>query len=166
MKVRICTLTLVIAVIVFVLPIFPRFAITDARSGKVVFQDKLENYKEFYINFTHSVNRTPVREYYRISGNMFILEKADFYSYGAGMPETGEYGSGKPSIKDGAVRIDGINKPFRRFTYIAGTYANHSLNTDTDQVMFSKFVKPQTSVTFEIRKISLFTMLRIRYSSN
>jgi hypothetical protein len=150
----------VAAVIAGSLPVFLRFTITD-RTGKMVFQDRAERYKEFYISFTHSVNRTPVNEYYRIFGDRFILEKATFYSYGAGMPETGEYGSSKPSIKDGLVRVEDINKEFKRFTYIAGTYANHSLRTGSREIFFSKLVKPQSSITFEVKRISLFTILRL-----
>lgn len=162
MKVKTLVIVLIAAMLAIgYMPVFTRFTISDERSGHIAFQDKPENYREFYVSFTHSVNRTPVNEYYRISGDKFVLEKATFYSYGAGMPETGEYGSGKPSIKDGMVQIEGINKTFKKFTYIAGTYANHSLKTADTQIAFSSFVKPQTPVTFEVKKISLITMLRL-----
>lgn len=160
MRFRIVTIAIIIILILSgSVPLFQRLTITDEKSGRIVFQDRVENYREFYISFTHSVNRTPVNEYYRIVGDKLVLEKAAFYSYGAGMPEVGEYGSGVPFIKDGMVQIDGINKEFQKFTVFAGTYANHSLNTENTEIFFSQFVKPQTPVTFEVRKISIISIL-------
>lgn len=161
MRIKKAYLIAVIAVIIALcIPMFERFTITDNKSGYIVFQDKLKKYEEFYVSFTHSVNRTPVNEYYRVSGDKLILEKSSFYSYGAGMPEVGEYGSGEPSIVNGVVQLNKINKEFEKFTYFAGTYANHSLNTDNTKIYFTQFVKPQTPVTFEIKKVSIITLLR------
>lgn len=156
----ISSVLIVVLIVAGSMPLFQRFTITDEKSGLVVFQDRVDRYKEFYTCFTHSVNRTPVYEYYRIAGDMIILEKATFYSYGAGMPEVGEYGSGVPSIKNGMVQIDNINKQFKRFTLFAGTYADHSLNTERTKITFKQFVKPQTPVTFEVKRVSMFTVIR------
>lgn len=159
---RFKTLLLAIIIILIVsgnVPLIQRFTITDEKSGRIVFQDSVERYREFHTSFTHSVNRTPVNEYYRIAKDKLVLEKATFYSYGAGMPEVGEYGSGVPSIKDGMVQIDSINKEFKRFTIYAGTYANHSLNNNDTKIFFSQFVKPQTPVTFEVKNVSVFSII-------
>lgn len=161
MKIKIVSFTLIVALIVSVnIPLFERFTITDGKSGSIVFIDRVENYKEFYISFIHSVNRTPVNEYYRISDGIFILEKASFYSYGAGMPETGEYGSNLPRIENGMVLIENINKEFKRFTIYAGTYANHSLNARNGKIAFSQLVEPKTPVIFEVKKVSLIKILK------
>ncbi len=160
MKKRAVLFGVIIALSITVnVPLFERFTITDEKSGDIVFLDKVENYREFYTSFTHSVNRTPVNEYYKISGSSLVLVKATFHSYGAGMPEAGEYGSGSPSLVNGVVQIDDINKTFRRFTIFAGTSAGHTLNNDGGKVPFTQFVKPQTPVTFEVKKVSLVTLL-------
>jgi hypothetical protein len=142
------------------MPYFERFTITDVGSGNIVFKDRVDKYREFYTSFTHSVNRTPVNEYYEISGDKLILVRATFSSYGAGMPEAGEYGSGKPKIIDGIVQMENINKEFKRFVIFAGTYANHSLNTMNSKIYFSSFVEPQSSVAFEVKKISIAALAR------
>lgn len=165
MKIKIVFL---IAIIILItagnVPLFERFTITDENSGYIVFQDKIEKYREFYISFNHSVNRTPVNEYYRISEGKLLLVKSTFYSYGAGMPEIGEYGSSEPKIINGMVQIDNINKEFQRFTIFAGTYANHSMNTNNNNIPFSRFVEPQTPVTFEVKEVSLISILRSYWS--
>jgi hypothetical protein len=167
MKIKIVWLIVIITLVVSVnVPLLERFTISNEKSGYIVFQDTVENYKEFYTTFTHSVNRTPVNEYYRISKDKLVLEKATFYSYGAGMPEVGEYGSSEPSIVNGMVQIDNINKEFKRFTVIAGTYADHSLNTNNNKISFTQLVKPQTPVTFEVKKVSIVTVLRLYRGKN
>jgi hypothetical protein len=160
MKIKIVYLIVMIVAITAVnMPILERFTITNEKSGHVVFQDRVDRYKEFYISFLHSVNKTPVNEYYSISEGKLILKKATFYSYGAGMPEIGENGSDEPRIVNGQIQLENIDKEFEKFTYFAGTYANHSLNIDKTQILFSQFVKPQTPVTFEVKKISIITLL-------
>jgi hypothetical protein len=167
MKTKIVCLLLVITLIaVCNVPLFERFTITNEKSGYIVFQDRVEKYKKFHTTFNHSVNRTPVNEYYRISGGKLVLEKATFSSYGAGMPEVGEYGSNEPRIINGMVQIDNINREFQRFTIFAGTYANHSLNNKDSEIFFSQFVKPQTPVTFEVKKVSITTVLWSYLSKN
>jgi hypothetical protein len=164
MRVKLVCITAIMTFILFIhIPLFNRFTITDENSGKIVFQDKIEKYQNFYTSFTHSVNRTPVNEYYEISQGMFLLKKAAFYSYGAGMPEAGEYGSSQPKIVDGLVQIDHIDKVFKSLTIFAGTYADHSLNTKNKKISFSQLVKPQTSVTFEVKRISTFAIIRLQW---
>lgn len=162
MKIRIVFLILIISLIISMnVPILKRFTITDEESYTVLI-DKAENYREFYISYNHSVNRTPVNEYYRIDDGTFILDKATFYSYGAGMSETGEYGSANPVVVNNMVLIDDIDKEFKRFTVYAGVFANHCLNTGSKKIYFSQIVKPQTSVTFEVKKVSLYQILKSR----
>ena len=160
MKIKVVYLVVIILIITALnIPILERLTITNEKSGFVVFQDGVEKYKEFYVSFIHSVNKTPVNEYYSISKDKLILEKATFYSYGAGMPEAGEYGGDEPILVDKQIQLNNIHKEFEKFTYYAGTYANHSLNIENHKILFSQFVKPQTPVTFEVKKISIITLL-------
>jgi hypothetical protein len=153
-------IVVVVLLIAVNVPVIERFTITDGKSGRIVFLDKVEDFREFYTSFIHSVNKTPVDEYYRISDGTFILEKAIFYSYGAGMPELGEYGSSMPRIIDDMVLIDNINKEFEKITIYAGIQANHTLNTQNGKIAFLQLVEPQTPVIFEVRKVSFSKILR------
>lgn len=160
MRYRIVSLIAVVVLLAAVnTPIIERFTITNGKTGRIVFADKVENFEEFHTSFIHSVNKTPVDEYYRIVNGTFILEKAVFYSYGAGMPELGEYGSSMPRIIDDTVLIDNINKEFEKITIYAGVQANHTLNTKNGEIAFLQLVEPQTPVIFEVRKVSVLTIL-------
>lgn len=146
-------------IIIFFIPMFNMFTITEAESGTVVYVNKLLNMREFYISFIHSVNRTPVNEYYKIINNQFVVYKTTFYSYGAGMPDFEDLGQ-KPILKDGMVCIDNLNINMESFSVFVGTIANHSLNFNNKTYFLSQFVKPGKSVIFKIRKVSLYTLVR------
>lgn len=161
MRKKIYLLIIIVAAIgVGNLPILERFTVTGQKNGVIVFQEKTERVKEFSIGFTHSVNRTPVNEYYRISHDKLELYKATFYSYGAGMPEAGEYGSSMPKVVNGVVEINDMHREFNKVTYFVGTYANHSLNIGDRHILLVQLVKPQTPVAIEVKRISAAASIR------
>ena len=59
--------------------------IKDQDSGKVYGKWPLEEGGEFAIEFVHSVNKTPVRDFFRNEGGMIAPFATRFYSLGAGM---------------------------------------------------------------------------------
>ena len=82
----------------------------------------------FSIEFIHSVNNSPVVEYYRIDDNSNIyVYKTIYYNYGAGVPtnlegnETISYG------EDGSMIIDHIDKKIDSLTYYLSDIHDHIL---------------------------------------
>ncbi|MDF2591412.1 MAG: hypothetical protein K0S75_878 [Clostridia bacterium] len=122
--------------------------------------DDIDNTKEFVVSFKHSVNRTLVNEFIKIQGDKFIVYKTTFYSYGAGMPEYDAIGGQKLSIKDGLVQIENINRELKNFTYLVGTYADHSLSYKNKTMKLSEYVKPQNPAFFSVGKITLFEFIK------
>ena len=59
--------------------------IRDTDTGKVLGKWQLNEHEEFAIEFIHSVNKSPVRETFRIENGTIQLVSARFYSYGAGI---------------------------------------------------------------------------------
>lgn len=152
-------LMFIIVTIIFFMPVFNMFTITDNESGKIVYLNKVSNIDNFYISFIHSVNRMPVNEYYRIINNQFTIYKTTFYSYGAGMPDFEDLGQ-KPILKDGMVYIDNLNINMDSFSIFVGRVANHSLNFSNKTYYLSQLVRQGKSVLFKIKKVSLYTLLR------
>lgn len=149
------------ALVIFFVPLFEQFTISNKKTDQVVFFGSIHDYKDFYISFTHSVNRTPVNEYYKIENHGFVVYKTTFYSFGAGMPD----GSDNPNAQikfndDGLVEIDNINKEFKEFTYMVGTFAEHTLHTENESFKLEKYVEPQEPALFKIRRVSIYHILR------
>lgn len=153
---------LVLCLIIFNIPLFNKFIISNGKTGEIVFIDEIENAKEFVISFKHSVNRTPVNEFIKIQENKFIVYKTTFYSYGAGMPEYDSASNQKLTMTDGLVQIENIDRELESFTYIVGTYADHTLSYKGKSMMLSEYIEPQNPAYFSIDKITLFEFIKYK----
>ena len=156
------SILLVFAAILLNIPMFEKFTISDGKTGDIVYMDSTQNAKEFVVSFRHSVNKTPVNEFIRIQGNGFLVYKTTFYSYGAGMPEYDPNSKQKISINNGMVQIENIDLRLENFTYIVGTYADHSLSYKDINFKLSTIIKPQNPAFFSIARISPFELIKYK----
>jgi hypothetical protein len=102
--------------------------IRDAESGKVYGRWPLEKEDEFSIEFIHSVNQSPVREFYGAENGMIRLRSVRFFSFGAGMKS--DLDGGLSFSRDGdAMVISGYTTTFKdnELNYIVGTVSDHLL---------------------------------------
>lgn len=141
------------------IPILNRFTISNGKTGEIVYIDKIENMGEFAVSFKHSVNRTLVNEFIRIQRDRFVVYKTTFYSYGAGMPEYDINSKQTTTISDGIVQIENIDRKLDSFTYMVGTYADHTLSFKDKTIKLSDIVEPQKPANFRIRKISFIELI-------
>ncbi len=141
-------------------PVLVRFTISDGKTGRIVFMDNIDNVREFAISFKHSVNRTPVNEFIKVQGNKFVVYKTTFYSYGAGMPEYDISGRQKVTITNGLVQIENIDRELMNFTYLVGTYADHTFSYKNKSIKLSKLIEPQKPAFFSIDRVTLLELIR------
>jgi hypothetical protein len=95
-------------------------------SGKVYGRWPLEENAEFAIEFIHSVNQSPVREFFRVENGSIRLKAVRFYSFGAGMQSDLE-GDLTMSRDGDAMVISGYKTSFKELNYIVGTVSDHLL---------------------------------------
>ena len=100
--------------------------VRDSQSGKVYGKWSLEEQGEFAIEFIHSVNQSPVRDFFQIEGSNIRLVAAHFYSFGAGIQTDLEEGQ-ILSHEEGALVITGYKASFKKLNYIVGTVSDHLL---------------------------------------
>lgn len=143
-------------------PLLDKFVISNGKTGGIVYIDEIDNAKEFVVSFKHSVNRTPVNEFIKIQGNKFLVYKTTFYSYGAGMPEYDPGSGQKLTIENGLVQIENINRELANFTYIVGTYAEHTLSYNGKTMRLADLIERQNPAFFNIQKISLLELIRYK----
>lgn len=148
-------------VLIINLPLFSRFTISNGKTGETVFIDDIKDIEEFYISFRHSVNRTPVNEFYKIKNNKFIVYKTTFYSYGAGMPEYEPESKQKITVVNGLVQIENINRELEYFTTMVGTYADHQLNYKGKSLRLACYIEPQNPAEFRIKRVSALEIMRV-----
>jgi hypothetical protein len=158
MKRLIAILALFLIIIFF--PFQSKFIISNGNTDEIVYLGDLKDYETFYVSFIHSVNRTPVREYYKIVNDKFISYRAEFYSYGAGMSDGSDIPNSKLThSENGLVELE-LNDEFEKITYYVGTIANHTLHFIDKELMLSDILEPQSPAVFHIKKVSIYTILR------
>ena len=81
----------------------------------------------FSIEFIHSVNKSPVIDYYEARGKDFYLTQTLYYSYGAGVQTELNPGEVMTTTPDGGMLISNIN--------IKGTGTPHLIGTVSDHIL-------------------------------
>ncbi len=123
------------------------------------------------IRYIHSVMKTPVYEYYRVMPDRrLLLTETEFSSYGAGLPEKGEYDF---EITDKGFRVYNINHPFgfivyrtapigtgAEITLIAGGEEHPLLSLSEERTPVRITIKKDPTWLFQIREGSKWLMKR------
>ncbi len=107
----------------------------------------------FSINFTHSVNMSPVIDYYKFNEkNDIYVYKTIYYNFGAGVEtelennETISYGD------DGSMIIENIDKKISPLTYYLSSIYDHKLSiNDGDEISLWRVCGKNIIIRIEIK---------------
>ena len=152
----IAVIFLAVIFVLFFLPLFTVLSISNRKnpSEKIYFTDG----KEFVISYTHSVNKGRVHDFYQIekNGNLTV-KKTVFVSYGAGIPEPEETKGAVFEWTNDGYQISGLNRSVPQLLMAVGVIAEHSISFDNlqNELFLKDFFKPQTSVLFKVKKVSI-----------
>ena len=115
---------------------------------------------EFAIRFTHSWNRTPIDEIYRIGESGLELQETFFEDFGAGVYSNEEPGQ-KMELIGNKIRISSINRPVPNLTYRVGqVIANHSIIIHEKETPLSLFVSPGEPIQFKLKNVHRWRLWR------
>ena len=81
----------------------------------------------FSITFIHSVNKSPVTDYFEIREDGIYGIKTVYYGFGAGVPTELEEGQTLTIEEDGSMTISGIDVKLSNLIYRVGTVSDHTL---------------------------------------
>jgi len=127
--------------------------IRDSETGKVYGRWSLEENGEFSIEFIHSVNQSPVRDFYSAENGMIRLRAVRFFSFGAGMQSDLE--EGLSFSRDGdAMVISGYTTTFRdkELNYIVGTVSDHLLFINNETVSLRELCGRNAHINIHLKK--------------
>lgn len=117
----------------------------------------------FSVNYTHSVNKGRVHDYYRIlKSGQLELYKTRFVSYGAGIPEPYETQGADFLVTEDGYIIENLNRRLLRLVMAVGVIAEHSVTVGETEFFLKDFFKPQTSLIFEMKRLSLLQIITRR----
>ena len=131
---------------------------SDHRTGEYLKAWVIKQGEKFDVEYTHSVQLTPVIEIYSVDQeDNILLEESYFYSYGAGLPSTTPYDF---EITKKGFRIYNINEIMDNLIYrTGGVRAEHRINISGKTYPFLDFSKARTGVKFTVKKLSLLSYI-------
>ena len=147
------------------LPVVRVLSISNRKNFSERIYSKSAMTQGFVISYTHSVNKGRVHDYYKIekNGNLTVF-KTVFVSYGAGIPESYETAGAKFRVTEEGYEISGLNRTQKRLLMAVGMVAEHSIALGSDfksenERFLKDFFKAQTSLIFEVRRVSVVNYL-------
>ena len=104
------------------------------KSGKEIASYPIGKDDYFYVKFNHSVNMSPVIDYYKYNeDNEIFVYKTIYYNYGAGVETELENDESLSYGSDGSMIIDNINKKIEPLTYYLSNIYDHKLSINGDE---------------------------------
>ena len=129
----------------------------DYKTNKYIRSWKIKDGESFTVEYTHSVQLTPVSETYIIDKGRVILVESYFESYGAGLPATTPY---KFEITDEGFRIYEINEVIEYLIYRTGAeVANHKLILGDHEYNFLDFSEPRSGIEFKSGRMGILSYM-------
>lgn len=124
----------------------------DFQTNQVYARYPIRPGDEFSIEFKHSVNKTPVRDVYRITEDgQFHNVRCIYYGFGAGVQTQLEEGE-TLSYQDGAMIIDNIQKYYAQLTYSLVPISTHVLRVGGEEVFLPELIDGEAVLVFTIER--------------
>ena len=154
---KLIAIILFILLIILLIPVKVLLA-SNYKTGEHLKSWPIKTGEEFDIEYTHSVQLTPVIEIYTVDNKEnIILKEGYFFSYGAGLPATTPYDF---EITEDGFRVYNINQIMDNLIYRTGAVkANHKLTIRGKTYLFLNFSAPREGVKFTVENISLLSYL-------
>ena len=153
-------ITIVLALLIFNLPVVPVLSVSNRKNLTERVYSRSAALQGYAINYTHSVNKGRVHDFYRVmpDGNL-ELYKTEFVSYGAGIPEPSETSGAKFRVTENGFIIEDLHRVLPRLLMAVGVIAEHSVTIGQNEFFLKDFFKPQTSLIFEVKRVSILKYL-------
>lgn len=81
----------------------------------------------FSVGFVHSVNKSPVTDYYEVRSDGIYVVKTVYYGFGAGVQTELEGNEKLEYGEDGSMIITGFDRKIPDLIYFVGTVSDHTL---------------------------------------
>lgn len=163
-KIFLLFLFLVVGATLFI-PAINVLEISNRKNQHEKFISRAAYINGFVISYTHSVNKGRVHDYYRTTDkNKIELYETEFKSYGAGIPEPYEIDNAQFVVGEDSYFIKNLHRVLPKLVMAVGVVAEHSIaignnSKNMKEIFLRDYFSPQTSLIFEIKKISLLQLI-------
>ena len=101
--------------------------LSSVKTGEVYARYPVRLSDLFSVGFIHSVNKSPVTDYYEIRADGIYVVKTVYYGFGAGVQTQLEEGQKLEYGSDGSMIITGFDQRMDDLVYFVGTVSDHTL---------------------------------------
>lgn len=122
----------------------------DQQSGCVYQSFRVNNNDVFSVEFIHSVNKSPVCDYFEIKDGEIFAFKTKYSAFGAGVQTEIAEGQTLSYDKDNNMIVQGFDLKFDSVRYIVGTVSDHILEIDGQKISLRQLCGKNAHVEFVI----------------
>ena len=129
------------------------FLLVTGESNRPVWALPLYGQRNFSLAYTHSVQKTPVVENFKVNpGPMLLLQSTVYQSLGVGLPFLPE--EGKLTIVEDKFVLSGIDRQFKELNLISLPLAEQALIYKGKRYKFSHSFSPGEQISIKIKTMS------------
>jgi hypothetical protein len=128
-----------------------KLVLFDDESGKIFAQWTITPEAEFAIEFVHSVNKSPVKDIFRVKGKAIQPKETVFSAFGAGMQTDLAPGEKLVRNDDGTMSIIGFSQSYNELRYIVGTVSDHTLFINNEKISLRELCGKNAHILIRVR---------------
>ncbi len=125
-----------------------RLVLSDPVTGQVYASYPVENGDVFSVEFIHSVNKSPVRDFYQCRDGAIWNTRCIYYGFGAGVEEILLEGETLSYGEDGEMIVSGIEKKLDPMILVVGTISDHTLYLGEETISLRDLCGRSSKVLF------------------
>ena len=127
-----------------------KLCLIDSDTGKQAAAYPVEEGELFSVSFIHSVNKSLVKETYRISlsEDAIFVESCEYSAFGAGVATQVEEEQTLSYTPEGHMLLSGIHQKIPHLSYIVGTVYDHILEIHGQQINLRELCGRNSTVSF------------------
>ena len=121
--------------------------------GQIYLRERVHIGDEFSVKFIHSVNKSPVIDFYTIKKDGIYVTKTLYYDFGAGVQTELEEGQSLSYTKDGGMLVEGFDRKIEALAYVVGKVSDHELELQGEIYSLEKLCGKGAYVEFDIERV-------------
>ena len=130
-----------------------RLVLVNEDTGERIASYPIREGGSFGVGFIHSVNKSPVTDFYEIRKDGIYVVKTVYYGFGAGVQTELEEGQKLEYGEDGSMIITGFDRRMDDLVYFVGTVSDHTLTVnDGEPVSLRDLCGRNTKVRFRYER--------------
>ena len=129
----------------------PKIVLCYSDTDKIIRSFDGSEGAEFSVEFIHSVNKSPVKDVFKVADGKIVADRTIYSAFGAGVQTEIMEGQKLEFDDDGNMVVSGFGTVFPRVDYLVGTVSDHILEIQGESISLRDLCGRNAHVYFELR---------------